>query len=57
LLLAGPAASKTITVEATTQAALMLQLDRLALPSDLRGDRNQSPPGAELVVLGIKKKG
>ena len=57
LLLAGPAASKTITVEATTQAALMLQLDRLALPSDLRGDRNQSPPGADLVVLGIKKKG
>jgi hypothetical protein len=57
LLLAGPVASKTITVEATTQAALMLQLDRLALPRDLRGDRNQSPPGADLVVLGIKKKG
>jgi eukaryotic-like serine/threonine-protein kinase len=57
LLLAGPVAGKTITVEATTQAALMLQLDRLALPSDLRGDRNQNPPGADLFVLGIKKKG
>jgi serine/threonine-protein kinase len=56
LLLEVPAAGKTITFEATTQTALMLQLDRLALPADLRGDRNQSPPGADLVVLGIKKK-
>jgi hypothetical protein len=57
LLLAGPMAGKTITVEGTTQIALMSQLGRLALPRDLRGDRDQSPPGADLVILGIKKKG
>jgi serine/threonine protein kinase len=56
LLLAGPAATKTITAEGTTQAALLFQLDRLALPAELRGDRNQNPPGADLVGLGVKKK-
>ncbi len=56
LLLDGPAV-KTIAVEGKTQADLLLQLDRLALPAQLRGDRNQNPPGADLVYLGIKKKG
>lgn len=36
--------------------ALMLQLDRLALPKELRGDPGQNPPGADLTVLGLKKK-
>jgi serine/threonine-protein kinase len=46
-----------LTVDAMTQAAVLQQLDRLGLPPELRGDRNQPPPGADLVGLGIKKKG
>src|SRR5205807_864129 len=53
-LLLPAAAAKTI--EAATQADLLLKLDRLALP-ELRGDLAQkSPPGADLVLLGIRKK-
>jgi hypothetical protein len=56
LLLTGPGATKTITADGVNPAALLLQLDRLALPSELRGDLNQQPPGADLVGLGLKKK-
>jgi hypothetical protein len=33
-----------------------LQLDRLALPRMIRGDPDQTPPGADLFGLGILKK-
>jgi serine/threonine protein kinase len=47
---AGPA-SKIITTD-------NVQLDRLFLPTQLRGDLKQNPPGANLMGLGIfKKKG
>ena len=55
MLLTGPAA-KTLTVEGTTQAALLQQLGRLYLPDQLRGDPKQpGPPGANLAGLGIFK--
>jgi hypothetical protein len=55
-LLLPAAAAKTIGYETATQSALFQQLDRLALPAELRGDPDQTPPGANLVGLGIKKK-
>jgi serine/threonine-protein kinase len=55
-LLLPAATAKTINPEAATLAALLLQLDRLALPPELRGDVEQARPGADLVLLGIKKK-
>lgn len=52
---AGPLA-KPIQSENVTQPALLSQLDRLALPKAIRGDLDQTPPGADLVALGILKK-
>jgi serine/threonine protein kinase len=52
---AGPMA-KLIQTDNVTQPALLLQLDRLALPRTLRGDPEQTPPGADLLGLGIPKK-
>ncbi len=58
---AGPMA-KLIQAENVTQTVLWTQLDRLALPPTIRGDRDQTPPGANLFDpepkgLSIKKKG
>ncbi len=52
---AGPMA-KLIQSDNVTQPALLLQLDRLALPRTIRGDPDQTPPGADLFGLGILKK-
>src|SRR5439155_18519135 len=55
MLLAGPT-MKALTVEGTTQGALLQQLGRLHLPDQLRGDPKQpGPPGANLAGLGIFK--
>ena len=57
LLLADPKTFKTITVDVGAPSAVLPQLDRLALPGELRGDRSQPPPGADLtMLLGLKKK-
>jgi hypothetical protein len=55
LLDSGPM-PKVLTLEGLTQSGLLGQLDRLALRPGLRGDPNQSPPGADLFSLGILKK-
>jgi hypothetical protein len=47
---------KGIAIEGATAAALLAQLERLALPKQLRGDPSQAPPGADLTSLGILKK-
>jgi hypothetical protein len=52
---AGPL-TKPIQSENVTQAALLSQLDRLALPNTIRRDLELTPPGADLVKLGILKK-
>lgn len=57
MLLAGPALKSYITPEGKSQADVLTQLDKLALPNELRGDPNQARPGADLIYLGIKKKG
>jgi hypothetical protein len=50
------AMAKLIQAENVTQTVLWSQLDRLALPKTIRRDPDQSPPGANLVDLGILKK-
>ncbi|MSQ94020.1 MAG: serine/threonine protein kinase [Gemmataceae bacterium] len=53
LLALGPG-TKSVTIQA---AVLLQQLERLALPKELRGDPGQNPPGADLTILGLRKKG
>ncbi len=48
--------TKLYTLDAITHADLLRQLDRLILPKVLRGDPTQSPPGADLVAVGVSKK-
>lgn len=48
--------AKAPTLDGPSPAALLNQLDRLALPSSLRTQPGQPPPGADLVSLGFPKK-
>lgn len=50
------APNKTVALEGATPAALRTELEKLALPKQLRGDPNQSPPGADLPALGVLRK-
>ena len=56
-VLTGLALNRTIATDGKSQGEMLLQLDRLALPVELRGDPHHTPPGADLLFLGIKKKG
>jgi hypothetical protein len=50
-------ATRTITLEGKASSQeIQLQLERLALPRQLRVDLTQGFPGADLVSLGILKK-
>jgi hypothetical protein len=50
------ASARIIQSDTVTLTALLPQLDRIAIDRSIRGDPDQSPPGANLVELGVKKK-
>jgi hypothetical protein len=50
------ALAKALQADSPAIANLPTLLDRLALPRSIRGDPDQSPPGADLWSLGIAKK-
>jgi hypothetical protein len=55
-LLDASALGRTISTDTMTATALLGQVERLTVPSRMRGDPTQSPPGADLVALGLLKK-